>query len=145
MGTSQIGYMVVGPETLPEAERDAVIGRASKRLVAIQKYLDSLTLDDTPYSPDLASIDPIYSDIYLEWDDVETMMSLDVERVVNDLYSLWTNGAHDSYERLYHHPDGEKRIVFAGAESWGDEPIGLGYKTLRDAERLGILADLGIG
>lgn len=80
-------------------------------------------------------------------DDLWYLVELKPERLVEELFAVWhgssTIRVRDGSSRP--DPDDPKRqIVIAGELSWGDEPDGLGYQTLKAAFESGIADIFGI-
>jgi hypothetical protein len=69
--------------------------------------------------------------------------SADVQKAMSDFRTVWRGETRDSASRLL--PDNpDKQVVFAGERTWGDEPEGYGYTSLRDARALGIAQAYGV-
>jgi hypothetical protein len=72
------------------------------------------------------------------------LMGLDrVEHTLCELHEVWRAGARDVMRRPLPQ-DNNLLIVCAGEPSWGNEPEGLGYTTLRNAFALGIAQAYGL-
>jgi hypothetical protein len=76
--------------------------------------------------------------------EINDIADTDANQTLADLYNVWDGAARDAACRVIKQEGKPLRIVVAGDMSWGDEPDGYGYTTLRDAARLGFFAPLGI-
>jgi hypothetical protein len=136
MGADLIAYTVVGPPKLKpnKALRKKALTRAGHIVAAAlqaekdpdfdwdqDKFLKNF---DEQMLPEIASLDP--------------------EQTLNDLLSVWEGNARDSTSRVIAFGKKKVRVLTAGEMSWGDEPDGFGYQTLRDSDRLGFFDVLGI-
>lgn len=79
------------------------------------------------------------------WDDLAYLTQIDHKKVVEDLFDLWNGqeAARDWAERSVPY-DVLKKVVVAGDMSWGDEPEGWGFETLKQTDALGIHPIVGI-
>jgi len=137
MGADLIAYTVVGPPKLKPSKvlRKKALKRASNIVgAALQSQKDpDFDWDQDKFLKGIQSED---------WEAVST---LEPERVLEDLLEIWEGGgARDSTTRVVTIGKQTVRVLTCGDMSWGDEPNGWGYQTLRDADRLGILDALGI-
>jgi hypothetical protein len=141
MGADLVGYMLKGPR---ELDRDRfelalgiaanVIGQAGQARAAELAGEDFEREDFDALDNDLIDLDC----------DLENIAELDPEKLLAELIDVWEgHGARDMTTR-FDPDDDDQQIVFAGEMSWGDEPEGFAYRTLRDADKLGMLDVFGI-
>jgi hypothetical protein len=136
MGADLIAYTLVGPPRLRpnKALVKKVLAHAGHVVAAAKQ----------------AEADPDFDwdqDKFLKGFDQEVLheiMDLDPEGTLKDFLSVWEGNARDSTSRDVKLGGKTYRVLTAGDMSWGDEPSGFGYETIRDASRLGILDLLGI-
>lgn len=136
MGADLIAYTVVGPPKLKPSRvlRKKALANAGHVIAAAQQAEKDPDFD---WDQDkfLKNFEPeMFSEI----------ASLEAEQVLSDLLEVWEGGARDSTSRVIAFGKKKLRVLTAGEMSWGDEPEGFGYQTLRDADRLGLLDTLGI-
>ena len=149
MGADLISYILVGPEKLKASAKatKAMLARG-ETLVALAKRVvdESLDYDDlTEKEQDLVGT--------LEYEDlVNYVFDLDPSTVLAEFLSLWKNAdARDCSARLFDVPSKTKggrrqcfQILVAGDMSWGDEPEGAGYQTIKAALILGFPCQFGV-
>jgi hypothetical protein len=130
MGADLIGYMAVGPTRLPdtpEALAAAVAVATERQQKVALAFADGESVDSV-------RIDGSYYEAY----DAENIAALDPVALVEAFVDLWNEGrARDVCWRELP-TDPPTKCLFAGDMSWGEEPEGHGYTTLRDADRLGL-------
>ena len=82
----------------------------------------------------------------MEVENLDAIACLDPKATLAALFEIWNGAgeARDVSSRVSTIGGQEFAIVVAGDMSWGDEPDGFGYLTLRDAEHLGFFGPLGI-
>ena len=152
MGADLIVNIAFGPDkvTLTDEKRDEIL-KLAKEFVAAAKhavcapedgecdrgsgyiYEENITEDDKKY---IESVDV---------DDLEIASQLDPEKVLNEFLTLWNeSGNRDSASRTVMVGDQRFQIITAGDTTWGDEPEGLDYLTIKNARVLGIPCRLGI-
>lgn len=150
MGADLIGYMGVGPAKLDKKLRDTAV-RCAENIVGQARYVLDIfepaegeafnwaeMLVEFPELEQRVQATAGYTDEYENT--IDRIADLNPEEIVESLFLVWDGNARDATSRL--DPDDKnKMIIFAGDRSWGDEPDGFGYRTLMDAEALG-LADL---
>jgi hypothetical protein len=164
MGADLIGYIVVGPKDLDKSpeKKQALLAQAEKDKKLIDEISALLTekgLDDADYEDQIAALSDEQRTYvekineyresegwFREEEDVNTLLDWAeesftpeaTEGIIDDLFALWEGGARDAMSReLPGDPD--RCILACGELSWGDEPSGFGYQTLKKAERAGIL------
>jgi hypothetical protein len=155
MGADFIGMMVVGPRELDKSVE--VSNKAAQRLkefitgfLAIEELNKKvankeLTNEETyqeqldkvyDETPELLSLEEMSEGGWcLEYKDKEMMFVL-------ELLDVWETGSRDSICRWL---DDDKKVVAAGDMSWGDEPDGFGYRTLKHAEQAGLFPIFKLG
>lgn len=158
MGADLLGRMVVGPHKLDTSKRAELLAGLKERLRegralraelanidALEDAFDATCLVAYGY---LAEHFPDAHDelrgSYAVEEILDLLLRIDPEKTLDNLYALW-NGSDEVYFRdsAARTVTDELACVFCGCMSWGDEPDGLGYTTLRDAEFLGFLTPLG--
>lgn len=155
MGADLIGFLVKGPSNITDKRQEAVDFLKNRNNV-VRDYIDALgklNEDDAVDYNEFFNKDEAILD-FLEWrtfdgtheETAELLNELvcqNPEKTVDDFIQFWENGARDATSRI--DPDDKtKVIVFAGEMSYGDEPNGYGYETIRDATYLGLLNFFGI-
>jgi hypothetical protein len=141
MGADLIGFLVKGPRELDRDRFELARGIAAN-VVGQATIAYELELADEPVErEDFDALDNTFID--LEYD-LERIRGLDPEDLLKALVSVWEE--HDARDLVTRtDPDDEdQRIVFAGEMSWGDDPEGFAYQTIRDADKLGMLDVFGI-
>lgn len=161
MGADFIGFILVGPKQIRMTEKQLRPAYEQARAVyefAVKcqepgfdpeaeikkdkrlKHLPEWVTDD--YAEEL-------QDLAAEFDAEHPMLA--PVKAVKTAIDVWNSGARDSQSRLlsFDHlltklKHGFK-ILVAGDMSWGDEPDGYGYQTMRKADKLGVLPFLKIG
>ena len=146
MGADLIGYFCVGPKRLDDTpeKRAAAVARilAFSRAAAAWNDADSDESDDATRAaagPLLAAFDDP-GDVAWACDVSEK----DAHNLIDDLFAVWGGAGRDVACRSLPPGNVDDRAVFAGAASWGDEPDGYGYTTLKRADQSGLLAVYGI-
>lgn len=174
MGADLVGYLVVGPKRLDIQKKAEVLARvqrifneiradvlAYKDLPAYDTSLSVLATDPTEVAKQEA-FDTAETNLYDKIagyfpffvDDrdgdpgdelAEHLLAMDPAETLECLYDLW-NGDGERYFRdaASRVIDDSTAVVFCGDTTWGDEPGGLGYQTLRDAEYLELFEPLGL-
>ncbi len=68
-----------------------------------------------------------------------------IDRTINDLIKIWNEGS-GCRDMTWRDVPGKKNLkgVVCGELTWGDEPEGWGYQTMKKAQQLGILEVFGI-
>jgi hypothetical protein len=125
MGMDLIGFIVVAPKELDRTQIRKALAGGKRRIKAAQKKHGMKGPHDVPTDPDQYDND----------EDID-LLQLDARKSLDDLFTLWKEGARDTMARDY--PSKSKYIILvAGEGSWGDEPGGFGYQTLKAAYLLG--------
>ena len=151
MGCDLIGYTVIGDKDLA-ARKEAAIEQAAKVLELIKsganKFVDgdlaeALSEEEAAYfSASFADIDIEYSPEMLK-DKLDYILVeiSDAKSFVSDFLYFWKYPHNrDTNYRYY----GDKQIIFAGGESYGEEPTGHGYTMLKLADMLDLFPVLNI-
>jgi hypothetical protein len=136
MGADLIAYTVYGPVNLKPSK--AVVNKAMTRAKMVLKTVKQAVKDPGFDWDD----DKFIGDLVLE--DLESIQNLDPKQVLKDLLAVWNGHSRDSTSRTITVGKKTVLVLTAGDMSWGDEPDGFGYQTLKHAEQLGILKALGI-
>lgn len=138
MGANLVSYMVIGPVKLraPKALCRKMLKRAEMIVSTANQALKDPGFDWME--------DKLIG--CFEYEDLNTVACLDPELVLTELMSMWKNNAGfaDTNARVANVGKKKLQLLVAGDSSYGDEPDGEGYITLRDADRLGFLKALGI-
>lgn len=152
MGADLITCILIGPEKInltPKKQKEiirstTVFVEAAKRAVT---------------DPESGVIDPgsgCYYEENLSQEDkrllngeqvehLEQAASLDPQKVLSEFLHLWKGeGFRDCDSRSVRIGRKHYQVVVAGDRSWGDEPDGDGYQTLKNACLLHIPSKLGI-
>lgn len=135
MGMDTIGYLVKGPRTLDRSKRTEAISYAEHvhgRLTAFWDREEALPAESEYDEDDIGLIGYALA-----------RPSSELGELVDNLFDMWESGAHDMAYRV-DPDDANALLIFAGEGSWGDEPEGWGYTTLRDARTLGLFPVFGI-
>jgi len=126
MGADLIGYLVVGPSTLDETKKDAVIA-------LFDLWVEKTKGLDEGDDPDLANIEMPDGRILSLDDLMDTTTVLghwrDGADFAENLWTWWVRGSRDCASREMPGDKG-RCILFAGEMSWGDIPDGWGYRVL---------------
>jgi hypothetical protein len=143
MGADLIGYHVKGPKHLDESKREA----AEVKVARARELQDALVRNEHENGRDEAAFvareEELWAQVCAEFPRMKDLEARDfaaaasTTTLVDNLFDLWKNGSRDASMR--DDPDDPTQVMlFAGEPSWGDEPDGYGYVTLRDAEILGL-------
>jgi len=140
MGADQIGFLLKGPTDLILTQEvlDQVLRDGEQiRIALLHAHTHGCLPEQCPEH--LSSMDQ--TELATLVDDAERLSP--VQQVIDDLIHWWAQGARDSCFR--HDPDDPTQtLAFAGEMTWGDEPQGFGYQTVRAASQLDILRHFGI-
>jgi hypothetical protein len=137
MGADLIAYIVTGPRKLKRNKtlEAKLLKQANHIIGAAQQSKEDPNFDWKE--------DKFLKEF--EAEDLDDIADLDADIVLENLYEMWQGGRfRDTSSRVVKRNGKEFAIVVAGSESWGDEPDGMGYATLRDSIRLGFFKLLGI-
>lgn len=151
MGADFIGYLVVGPGELDPGARKGAVDQARGMLAYVKavhglKTLKARDRAREKYAPFTRHLD--HSNTRLD-EDIAFLVGLRAAEIVDDVYGVWAGAGRDNMTRVLSHMHGHRlkkpmRIVAAGDMSWGDEPQGYAYQTLKAAEWLGLFPILGL-
>lgn len=144
MGQNLIGYLLKGPYELPEEKREEAIAHAAglirKLCAAYEAYLED---PNCVFSEEVqAHLSKYAIDVEMELEQFDMdggATEGEATEAVNDLYSIWNgNNARDCYCRT--DPDDRSQVLFfCGDATWGDDPDGFAYLTIKECQRYGIL------
>ena len=153
MGADLIVYMLVGPpQALPtEKKQEMMLDRANRMVKAARK---ATTYEDGSRDPgsgycDLTKLTTAEQRVLEGLDDpdndMEYLSGLEPEKVLTEFFHLWNrSGYRDCATRLFKAGRKEYHIHVAGEMSWGDEPDGAGYQTIKAALMLKFPWKMGI-
>lgn len=140
MGAELIGFLFKGPARLSRSKKSTRL--ATKRARNVRNALGQLrAMSELPleFPTVLRHLDN--DQIQEALDNFDALPAPEV--AVTDLLDWWDEGARDTATRR--DPDDPAQVIgFAGAQTWGDEPDGVGYRTYRAALTLDILGFFGI-
>ncbi len=135
MGADQIGFLFKGPIKLDTTRTTTQLAiERGKKVVEAIRWLT--THDELPdhLSESLAHVDGDTIDEFVQ----DPGSVPDPERTVKDLIEWWHGTARDTCRRV--DPDDTEHVIgFAGEMTWGDEPAGFGYQTMKAAALFNIL------
>jgi hypothetical protein len=144
MGQDLIGYLVKGPYELPEDKKEEAIAHAMKLIRRLRTEYEAYLLDPNYlFSEEVNAYIARHSiDVEMEleqFDMDDVTIEGEATEAVNDLYSIWNgNNARDCYCRT--DPDDRSQVLFfCGDATWGDDPDGFAYLTIKECQRYGIL------
>jgi hypothetical protein len=136
MGADQIGYLLIGPETLSETK----IAAATREVKAINAELTNYKEGDR-LSPEAKWFLECKTCEYIEnVEDIEGLLA-DPEELLDEIVEAWNGGYRDVATKAL---PNRKQAFWAGGMSWGDSPDGAGYKAMEAAYAYGIFETLGI-
>lgn len=148
MGADLVAFIVKGPKKLPAGQRDAAVAAAKKAVAWVKKgkrlYYKR---EDKPSAAERELYWHEAPNKYLrDQKDIilfEDLADVEPEKFVDEFLRLWPHIARDASYRT--DPDDDTQILLvAGDTSWGNEPEGLGYQTLKTAQNLGLFEIFGI-
>lgn len=165
MGADLITYFCYGPKKLSEKKVPKAVEQA-KKVISLAKTILEMNdrreagqMTDEAFDREMAALDKrpikhfsggqgskrsitllVTEDTFYE---LRVVAKLDPEKIVQDLVQVWNHGSRDSTWRPV---PGHRNLVghVSGELSWGDEPDGYGYQTLKKANLLGIFPIFGI-
>lgn len=147
MGANLIGYMLKGPAKVSAAKRDAAIGTAAKRVKDVLAHehefedMDpSEILDRYPW---LDALDNEYGDMDAIFEYLKGIGIMDIRKATEEFIEAFVECEARDIARRPDPDDKTQTMVFAGDMSWGDEPEGFGYQSIKNAQRFGIDELLG--
>ena len=153
MGADFISYCVFGPTELSVSKK--VIKKAEKRFtkfVELACQLEDLErkiidVDSRPVEAAAAAKELKHLKASMLEDVCDVIWAAEYKdnpkKLIDELYDIWHGGSRDSSCRTL--PGNKRRKVwFAGEMSWGDEPDGFGYLTMKRADMAGLLSIFGI-
>lgn len=132
MAASLIGYMVKGPLCMPLKQEAMKWFERKAKLGKDWPELEDKCPENLKEIPVIVGV----SDSGEDMDRAHILTESGFSLFVDKFYRVWGKGSKDSASRI--DPDNpERKIVFAGCPSWGDEPDGLGYEVLKIHEIFG--------
>lgn len=144
MGQDLIGFLVKGPYELPEEKKEEAIAHAMRLIRKLCAAYEAYLLDPNYlFSEEVNAYIARHSiDVEMEleqFDMDDVTIEGEATEAVNDLYSIWNgNNARDCYCRT--DPDDRSQVLFfCGDATWGDDPDGFAYLTIKECQRYGIL------
>lgn len=151
MGADFISYCVFGPRKLSLGKK--MMTKAQKQMTEFVKKavaleeLEKKADDGVPGADDALGV---FMDEnlrpYQEVSDITwaTAYKKDPMKLVKELIEIWHKSPRDSNWR-YVPGSNQKRIVwYCGEMTWGDEPDGEGYQTMRRADLAGLHEIFGL-
>jgi hypothetical protein len=150
VGCDLVGRLYKAPRELP-ADKTAVIDFVRRMVYAYKMvydqaykqesfdYYNNFTVlvakAESRFNVKLESVNYSYVD------NLQEVIELDPVELVDALYDVWSGQAPDVYFRT--DPDDDETILFfTGGDSYGHDPDGRGYQTIRDADLIGLLEHL---
>jgi len=141
MGADLVGYMLKGPREL-DRDRFELARGIAENVIGQAGLARAIELAGEDFErEDFDALDNMLIDLDC---DLENIAELDPERLLLDLINVWEAHTPRDMTTRFDPDDDDQQIVFAGEMSWGDEPEGFAYRTLRDADKLGMLDVFGI-
>jgi len=154
MGADFISYVVVGPYKLSRSK--TVMARAKRQMtsfVELAKKLSDLEAKSEGSVNDLERVSARDALCKLVEEMPHGMEPCDVTwatsykdnpmKLVEELLDVWHNASRDSTFRTFPR-NKRKKIWVAGEMSWGDEPDGYGYQTMKRADLAGLHEIFGL-
>lgn len=135
MSESLVGFLLVGPVNISLSRKTVseIIKEADRRIEICR------TVNNGTYKGKKL---PEFLD-YEE--DALFLSTFHGEVIVKDFINLWNKGeVRDIQSRTATIGGEEVGIVFCGELTWGDEPAGTGYNTIRPVHDLGLLPLFGV-
>lgn len=77
-----------------------------------------------------------------EMEELKLIASINPKKVAENLQKLVSEGSYDCISKSMPGQP-ERLILFAGDRTWGCEPYGWGYRSLRHAQLIGLLEGIG--
>jgi hypothetical protein len=138
MGADLISWILIGPEKvkLSPGKRKNLLNSCKEIVFAAKMSASGRTLSKKQEKL-LEPLDDEYN--------VEYAADLEPVKVLDAFLDLWTRaGYRDTSTRAVTLHGEDYQILVAGDTTWGDEPEGGGYQTIKNAGMLGIPYKLGI-
>ncbi len=140
MGADMVGFILKGPVELDRRRLPTAIQRLCREL---KKQRDSGV--GVCYRCDIES--PVEDHVCQECGEPLPATELTDDKAVadkvKDMFEAWPPDGRDCASRI--DPDDPTQLlVFAGRETWGDEPDGCGYQYMKELLSLGIAETFGI-
>ena len=161
MGADLIGYLVAGPERIPDDDR--TVEQIARRMDAFAARIDRLfRQEDAELSGDeewlLGELESLLDDETAgRLDPAAIARAIDTagvlpggtdstEALARFLVRAWNELLPNARDVAFRQMPGDetRRILFAGDMTWGDAPDGTGYALLRVMHGCGFAAAVGI-
>jgi len=149
MSADLTGYLVIGPENISKTRQRAAIYYLGE-LKSIAANVVKMKREAGEGKGDVMDIPGIRPLIKAAEDTgwegsvvlyAKELISTDPEKMVNDFVDFWENpGGSDTVSRTVR----DRKILFAGGESYDEECAGDGYLLLKNAFKYGFAEILGI-
>lgn len=139
MGADLVTYFCYGPRKLKTDETTLAEARkkAQATIAAARQAFDTGNWEDAGLS---------HLDSGADECELRDILDTNVDSAIENLIAIW-NKAHArdvSWRFVPEQGDNDLIGLVAGGMSWGDEPEGLGYQTLKVAHLLGLFPVFGI-
>jgi hypothetical protein len=153
MGADFICYMLVGPSKLSRSK--ALHKKAEKMLISycdvatdakkLTDIIDSGSIEGAESAQQL--LDALKLDLFKPHEEIcDCLWAAAYQdnpvRLIDELFDVWDGSRDSAYRNDPRDP--KRRFWTAGEMSWGDEPDGFGYQTMKHADAVGLLALYGI-
>lgn len=146
MGAELVGYLVIGPKRISKSAIRASVRRV-RQLKEIAERVIQETGKGTCVSAEQAYVKPlreVAKDLNMDCDIAEyatNFIDIDPAAAVQEFVDFWNDpGCRDTTWRLSF----GRKIVFAGDQTWGDEPEGYGYTQVKKAHIYGFATVIGL-
>ena len=144
MGADLISYIVVAPAKIPEEGKK----KAAKKLLEIAREARRLKTWECALCGDVLSEASLKNghcddcgETVFDPRDIKTIS--DAKALINTWVNPWPPDYRDVSARG--NPDNPKEVIIcAGELSWGDEPQGRGFQTLKTILNSGVSNELGL-
>ena len=135
MGADLTGYFVVAPRRVPDDAIEKVSELAVERLRDAREYVQGGARPSWVFECD---------DHFLDLQELVSSPDIEkrVKRIKADILAVMSGDFRDTVTRAINGPEG-KIAIFAGDRTWGDEPDGWGYRTLKLLSVLRLMSVVG--
>jgi hypothetical protein len=149
MGADFISFLAIGPVKLSasKATRKKAEKRVTEFVTEALRYMDAeiqegdeglAVMEEVRSNPMFTHLDLTYD---IHW---VKEFSANPLKLLENFLELWDGGSRDSDSRTIPRDKLRRKVVFAGEMSWGDEPDGHGYQTLKHSDAAGLFTVYGI-
>jgi hypothetical protein len=144
MGADIIGYHVLGPPKLTRSLRSKAVKRINDMKEALEEICNDEEAEDGPVPDDFIDLlkTPLFRHLsaQTEFSDLSFIREVhDPGKLVDEFMNFWDDPCfRDATSRIFTVKGQKVKVVFAGEMTWGDEPEGWGYTTLKAADYLGL-------